>query len=71
VQVSLDYTPDAVHVEVADTGGTPGAPAGSGDGRGLIGLRERLAVYGGTLQAGRRPTGGYRVRAVIPVEEQS
>ncbi|MDX6314416.1 MAG: hypothetical protein QOF44_3880 [Streptomyces sp.] len=70
VQVNLDYTPGAVHVEVADTGGTPGAPAGSGDGRGLIGLRERLAVYGGTLQAGRRPTGGYRVRAVIPVEEQ-
>lgn len=70
VQVTVGYTPGAVHVEVADTGGTPAAPAGSGDGRGLIGLRERLAVYGGSLQAGRRPTGGYRVRAVIPVEEQ-
>lgn len=32
-----------------------------------MGLRERLAVYGGTLDAGRRITGGYRVRAVIPV----
>jgi signal transduction histidine kinase len=71
VRVTVDYTSGAVHVEVTDTGGTPTAPAGSGDGRGLIGLRERLAVYGGTLQAGKRPTGGYRVRAVIPVEEQS
>jgi hypothetical protein len=32
-----------------------------------MGLRERLAVYGGTLDAGRRDGGGYRVRAVIPV----
>jgi signal transduction histidine kinase len=66
VRIAIEYTPDAVHVEVTDTGGTSAAPAGSGNGRGLIGLRERLAVYGGTLAAGRRPTGGYRVRAVIP-----
>jgi hypothetical protein len=32
-----------------------------------MGLRERLAVYGGSLDAGRRITGGYRVSAVIPV----
>ena len=35
-------------------------------GKGLIGLRERLAVYGGSLQAGPRIRGGYRVEAVIP-----
>ena len=69
VQISVDYQPRAVRLEVVDSGGTPAASAGSGNGRGLIGLRERLAVYGGTLQAGKRLTGGYRVSAVIPVEE--
>ncbi len=33
-----------------------------------LGLRERLSLYGGTLQAGALPVGGYRVRAVIPIE---
>ncbi|WP_232304002.1 histidine kinase [Pseudofrankia sp. DC12] len=67
VSISIEYGPAAVHVEVTDTGGAPTTPADSGSGRGLIGLRERLAVYGGTLQAGRHPAGGYQVRAVIPV----
>jgi signal transduction histidine kinase len=68
VQVLVEYADDHLRVEVADTGGRPGATAGSGTGRGLIGLRERLAVYGGTLHAGPRLTGGYRVRARIPKE---
>ncbi|MEU6849342.1 histidine kinase [Actinacidiphila alni] len=67
VTVSVDYRPGEVRVEVADTGGTPSPAAATGNGRGLMGLRERLAVYGGTLDAGRRISGGYRVRAVIPV----
>ncbi|TDD70455.1 sensor histidine kinase [Jiangella aurantiaca] len=66
--VTVDYGDDRLRVEVADTGGTPVASARSGDGRGLIGLRERLAVHDGTLVFGRRLTGGYRVEAVIPVE---
>ncbi|MEU6550258.1 histidine kinase [Streptomyces sp. NPDC046915] len=66
VRVAVEHTPDAVHIEVSDTGGTSAAPAGPGGGRGLTGLRERLAVYGGTLEAGERPTGGFRVRAVVP-----
>lgn len=69
VLVAVEHVPGAVHVEVCDTGGTAAAPAGPGGGHGLIGLRERLAVYGGTLAADPRPTGGFRVRAVIPVEE--
>ncbi|MFI2427316.1 sensor histidine kinase [Streptomyces sp. NPDC018955] len=64
--VTVAYGPERLRVEVTDTGGRPGAPAGSG--RGLIGLRERLAVYGGTLNTGRRLTGGYRVEALIPLE---
>ncbi|MDX6236724.1 MAG: hypothetical protein QOG10_1539 [Kribbellaceae bacterium] len=69
VKISIDYAPRVLRVEVADTGGTPAVSARSGSGRGLIGLRERLAVYGGTLDAGNLPTGGYRVRALIPMEE--
>jgi signal transduction histidine kinase len=68
VRVLVAYHGDRLEVEVTDTGGPPGASAGSGAGRGLIGLRERLAVYGGTLQAGPRISGGFRVHARIPVE---
>jgi signal transduction histidine kinase len=69
VQITVNYSSDAVEVEVTDTGGTSTTSLGTGNGRGLIGLRERLAVYGGTLHAGARPTGGYRVRATIPVHQ--
>ncbi len=68
VRVEVEHAGDVVRVEVTDTGGTASAPAGPGGGRGLTGLRERLAVYGGTLETGTRPTGGFRVRAVIPAE---
>jgi signal transduction histidine kinase len=64
--VTVDYGPKRLRVEVTDTGGHPGAATGSG--RGLIGLHERLAVHGGTLNTGRRLTGGYRVEALIPLE---
>ncbi|WP_308432463.1 MULTISPECIES: sensor histidine kinase [Streptomyces] len=69
VSVTVEYAPGELRVEVTDTGGQPRPSAAPGSGRGLLGLRERLAIYGGTLQAGGRPRGGYRVRAVIPVEE--
>jgi glucose-6-phosphate-specific signal transduction histidine kinase len=38
-------------------------------GRGLLGLRERVLVYGGELDAGHRPGGGWLVRALIPQEQ--
>lgn len=66
--VTLDYGADVLRVEVTDSGGTPGAAAATGNGRGLIGLRERLAVYGATLKSGPRLLGGYRVTALIPLE---
>jgi signal transduction histidine kinase len=44
----------------------PRKPPGAG--RGLIGLRERLGLYGGELDAGPRPGGGWRVQAIIPLE---
>ncbi|MEO6090480.1 MAG: histidine kinase [Umezawaea sp.] len=65
-EVTLDYGADQLRVEVTDTGGAPD-PAATGSGRGLIGLRERLAVYSATLRAGPRLLGGYRVTALIPL----
>ncbi|WP_307832377.1 histidine kinase [Planomonospora sp. ID91781] len=55
-----------LEIEVTDAGGAPGPQARTGNGRGLIGLRERLAVYGGTLAAGPVAGGGYRIMARIP-----
>lgn len=67
-QVTVAYEEERLRLEIADTGGVPGEAAAVGNRRGLIGLRERLAVYGGSLEAARRPTGGFRVTAVIPLE---
>ncbi|MFD4506981.1 sensor histidine kinase [Streptomyces sp. NPDC058457] len=66
--VRVDYAEHELRVEVTDSGGTPGPAAATGNGRGLVGLRERLAVHGGTLSNGPRPLGGYRIRALIPLE---
>jgi len=54
---------EQLEITVSDDG--TGAAAGSTPGRGLIGLRERLALYGGELDAGPRPGGGWQVRAVV------
>ncbi|MGS2617831.1 sensor histidine kinase [Micromonospora sp. LZ34] len=58
----------ALRVEVTDAGTANGVPTTVGAGSGLRGLSERLRLYGGTLQAGRRLTGGYRVSARFPLE---
>lgn len=67
--ISVGHTPEAVAVEVTDTGGIAAPTAGSGGGRGLTGLRERLGIYGGSLTAAPTPDGGFRVRAEIPREQ--
>ena len=67
--VVVRYAASAVEVEVADDGAGPGAPGETGDGagHGLIGMRERVALYGGTLDVGRRPSGGFLVHARLPI----
>ncbi|GAA4521722.1 sensor histidine kinase [Brachybacterium paraconglomeratum] len=58
--------PQQLVIEVLDDGqGTD--PASDGQGHGLTGMRERMSVFGGTLQAGPLPSRGYRVRAVVPL----
>ena len=65
--VVLEYRPDDLLITVTDDG-RPAPGSGGPGGRGLIGLRERIGLYGGELDAGPRPGGGWRVRARIPVE---
>nr|WP_245771536.1 sensor histidine kinase [Actinacidiphila guanduensis] len=64
-RVRLSYAPGSVEVLVDDDG--PAVAGGeSGGGNGLVGMRERATALGGTLDAGTRPDGGFRIRAVLP-----
>jgi signal transduction histidine kinase len=69
-QVAIRYRDHEVMVEVTDDGRGAAAPTGDGRarvGHGLIGMRERVAVFGGDLEVGPRPGGGFRVAARLPL----
>jgi signal transduction histidine kinase len=64
--VVVRYRGRDVELEVVDDGGS-GSTNGTGTGHGLIGMRERVALWGGELEAGPREGGGFAVKARLPV----
>ena len=65
--VSIRFLPDLLEIEVHDTGAAGTAVNGAGGG--LIGMRERVALYGGDFAAGPSEHGGFRVHATLPLRE--
>jgi signal transduction histidine kinase len=69
VSVTLRYGPGMLDVDVQDDGQRSQVPSNDSVGRGIVGMRERASLMGGSLEAGPLPDGGYRVHARIPLEE--
>jgi len=65
-RVLIRYGRDSLELEITDEGGAARQAIANG-GHGLVGMRERVALYGGSLEAGRRPTGGFSVRVLLPI----
>jgi signal transduction histidine kinase len=64
--VTVRYRPDELEVEVVDNG--TGSATGDGLGHGLVGIRERVKIYGGEMNADTAPEGGFILSARLPVE---
>jgi signal transduction histidine kinase len=65
-RVVVCYRENDLELEIADTGA--GASASDGEGHGLAGMRERVSLYGGKIEAGPRDGGGFAVRARLPLD---
>jgi signal transduction histidine kinase len=66
-EVLLRYGPAALEIEVRDDGRGLSQANGDGAGHGLVGMRERVALYGGEVETGPGEPGGFAVRARIPL----
>jgi signal transduction histidine kinase len=70
-EVSVRWGPDALELEVVDDGSGAGEDHAAPGGHGLLGMRERAALHGGSVEAGPGPAGGFVVRAWIPLADRS
>jgi signal transduction histidine kinase len=66
--VSLGYRPDELELQVLDNG--TGTTTTNGLGHGLVGIRERVKIYGGEMSAGTAPEGGFMLTARLPIAHQ-
>jgi signal transduction histidine kinase len=64
--VRIRYGAESLELEIVDDGGGDALPVANG-GHGLVGMRERVALYGGRLDAGGRPGGGFAVHVLLPI----
>jgi signal transduction histidine kinase len=69
VAVDLRYGADALNMGIRDDG--PGPAPGGSDGNGLLGMRERATMIGGTVRTGPAQGGGFLVEAELPIESAS
>jgi signal transduction histidine kinase len=67
VEIELRSTPDTLHLRVRDNGPGPPGPAAESVGHGLLGMRERVAMVGGSLRTGAANGGGFVVEADLPI----
>jgi signal transduction histidine kinase len=66
-RVLVRYAPSQLEIEVSDDGTGGVGDAANGAGHGIVGMRERVALYGGHLETGRSGNGGYVLRARLPL----
>jgi len=68
VDIRIHYSPNMLGLDVRDDGAGGGGDPASSSGHGLIGMRERVALFGGKVHAGRNRAGGFSVHARLPIE---
>jgi signal transduction histidine kinase len=71
VDIRVHYAETMLSLDVRDDGAGAGGDPASSSGHGLIGMHERVALFGGELRAGRNPAGGFSVHARLPIEPTS
>lgn len=70
VAIAVSWTGSQLEIAVRDAGPGPSANGERNRGHGLVGMRERVRIHGGTLRAGRSDGGGFEVVARLPIEDR-